>query len=76
MTAAALFLVRAYQRGVSPLLANRCKYHPSCSRYALDALHELGFVRGSILTAWRLLRCNPWSDGGVDYVGDRRLFRP
>ena len=75
MTAAAVLLVRAYRTLVSPLLVPRCKYHPTCSQYALDAYRELGFVRGSVLTAWRLLRCNPWSHGGVDYVGDRTLFR-
>jgi uncharacterized protein len=53
---------------------NTCKYHPSCSQYALDALHHYGLVRGSILAGWRLLRCNPWSRGGVDYVEDQRLF--
>ena len=43
-----------------------CKFHPSCSQYALDALREFGLVRGSVLAGWRLLRCNPWSHGGVD----------
>ena len=43
-----------------------CKYHPSCSQYALDALHKHGLVRGSAKAGWRLLRCNPWSHGGVD----------
>jgi putative membrane protein insertion efficiency factor len=52
-----------------------CKYHPSCSAYAVDAFRELGLVRGAILAGWRLLRCNPWSHGGVDYVHDRSLFR-
>ncbi len=75
MTAVALFLVRAYQRGVSPLLPARCKYHPSCSQYALDALDEFGFVRGGALAAWRLVRCNPWSHGGVDFARDQTLFR-
>ena len=75
MTAAAVVLVRAYRTLVSPLLAPRCKYHPTCSQYALDAYRELGFLRGSALAVWRLLRCNPWSHGGVDYVGDRTLFR-
>jgi putative membrane protein insertion efficiency factor len=75
VTAAAVFLVRVYQRRLSPLFGARCKYHPSCSQYALDAFRELGFARGSLLAGWRLLRCNPWSDGGVDYVSDRSLFR-
>ena len=76
MTAAAVFLIRAYQRGVSPLLGARCKYHPSCSQYALEAVRELGLLRGSLVAGWRLLRCNPWSDGGVDHVRDRGFFRP
>ena len=68
-------LVHIYRWTVSPLLGNRCKYHPSCSQYALDALREYGFLRGSILAGWRLLRCNPWSHGGVDHAKDQRLFR-
>ena len=72
---AAIALVVLYRWTVSPLLGNRCKYHPSCSQYALDALREYGFLKGSILAAWRLLRCNPWSHGGVDYAKDQRLFQ-
>lgn len=74
MTAAARLLVRGYQRAVSPFLQARCKYHPSCSQYALDALREHGFLRGNVLAGWRLLRCNPWSHGGVDYAADQTLF--
>ena len=51
-----------------------CKYHPSCSQYAIDALRELGLARGTILAGWRLLRCNPWSHGGVDYARGQSLF--
>ena len=51
-----------------------CKYHPSCSQYALDALREFGLARGAVLAGWRLLRCNPWSYGGVDYPHDQSLF--
>jgi putative membrane protein insertion efficiency factor len=51
-----------------------CKYHPSCSQYAIDALREQGLVRGTALAGWRLLRCNPWSHGGVDYARDQTLF--
>jgi putative membrane protein insertion efficiency factor len=53
---------------------NTCKYHPSCSQYAIDAFREHGLLRGAVLATWRLLRCNPWSDGGVDHVRDQRLF--
>lgn len=71
---AAIGLLWIYRWTVSPLLGNRCKYYPSCSQYALDALREYGFVKGSVLAGWRLLRCNPWSHGGVDHAHDQRLF--
>ncbi len=67
--------IHAYRALVSPLLGQRCKYHPSCSRYALDALREHGVLRGLVLAGWRLLRCNPWSHGGVDYAHDQTLFK-
>jgi uncharacterized protein len=66
--------IYAYRFLVSPLLGPRCKYHPSCSQYALDALREFGVLRGLVLAGWRLLRCNPWSHGGVDYAHDQTLF--
>jgi uncharacterized protein len=68
--------VRLYQRLVSPALPRRCKYHPSCSQYALDAVRAHGLLRGLVLAAWRLLRCNPWSHGGLDPVEEQTLFRP
>ena len=74
MTAILRLLVRGYQRLLSPLLPTRCKYHPSCSQYALDALREYGLFRGLVLAGWRLLRCNPWSHGGVDYARDQTIF--
>ena len=67
--------VRAYQRLISPLLPRRCKYHPSCSQYAVQAIESYGILRGSALAAWRLLRCNPWSHGGYDPVSDQALFK-
>jgi len=54
--------------------AGTCKYHPSCSQYAIDAFCEFGLVRGGALAARRLLRCNPWSHGGVDYARDQTVF--
>ena len=70
-------LVHAWRHTFGLLVpAGTCKYHPSCSQYALDALHAHGLVKGSAKAAWRLLRCNPWSHGGVDRVSDRTLFRP
>jgi putative membrane protein insertion efficiency factor len=68
--------LRFYQRAISPALPKRCKYHPSCSQYAVDAVRRFGILKGAVLAAWRLLRCNPWSHGGVDFVEDQTLFRP
>lgn len=64
-------VVRGYQLVVSPWIAPRCKYYPSCSAYAVTALREHGAVRGTRLAVWRVLRCNPWSLGGVDHVPAR-----
>jgi putative membrane protein insertion efficiency factor len=67
--------IRLYQRVVSPALPQRCKYHPSCSAYAVQAIRSYGILRGLVLAGWRLLRCNPWSHGGIDPVEQQRLFR-
>jgi len=56
-----------YQKFISPAFAPRCKYYPSCSSYALIAIQNHG-LKGIAMAAWRVLRCNPWSYGGVDYV--------
>jgi putative membrane protein insertion efficiency factor len=71
-----LLPVRAYRRIVSPAMPSRCKYHPSCSAYAVEAVRSYGVVRGSVLAGWRIMRCNPWSHGGFDPVERQRLFRP
>lgn len=62
-------------RLVSRLLPPRCKYHPSCSQYCLDAVRQRGILTGLVLAAWRLLRCNPWSLGGIDEVPKRENSR-
>jgi hypothetical protein len=67
--------IHAYRLLLSPLLGPRCKYYPTCSQYALDAIREFGVLRGFVLAGWRLLRCNPWSHGGVDHAHDQTLFR-
>jgi uncharacterized protein len=54
--------------------AGSCKYHPSCSQYAIDAFRRHGLAKGTVLATWRLLRCNPWSHGGVDHVAQQTLF--
>ena len=63
---AGLGLVYAYRFTLGALFPASCKFHPSCSRYALDAIRKDGLLRGSVRAGWRLLRCNPWSHGGVD----------
>lgn len=61
-----------YRRAISPLYGEVCRYYPSCSRYALEAFQRQGFVAGSILTIWRLLRCNPLTRGGIDDAPERK----
>jgi uncharacterized protein len=67
--------IRAYQRLFSPLVGERCKYYPSCSEYAAQAITKFGILRGLVLAGWRVLRCNPFSHGGYDPVEAQRLFR-
>lgn len=68
-------LVRGYQLAISPWLPPACRFHPSCSHYALEALGRHGALRGAALTAWRLLRCQPFHPGGYDPV-PRRAVSP
>lgn len=63
---AAALLVRLYQETLGRLLAPRCRFHPSCSEYAVRALRMNGLVIGGLQAAWRLLRCGPWTAGGFD----------
>ena len=67
--------LRVYQKLISPLLPPSCKYHPSCSQYAIDAVGTFGPAKGIVLATWRLVRCNPFSHGGYDPVENQRLFR-
>jgi uncharacterized protein len=67
--------IRLYQRLISPAMPARCRYHPTCSAYAVEAVREYGVLRGAVLAVWRVLRCNPWSAGGIDHVSSQRLFR-
>jgi putative membrane protein insertion efficiency factor len=67
LTRCAMLMVRAYQVIAGPYLGGQCRYYPSCSQYSLDAFRKYGFVRGLGKTAWRILRCNPFSPGGIDY---------
>jgi len=67
-----ILLIKVYQRVISPVLPPSCRFYPSCSEYAVEALRVHGFFRGCALTVWRLLRCGPWHPGGVDPVPPRR----
>ncbi len=71
----ALLPIRAYRRWISPMFAPRCRYYPTCSAYAEQSVRELGAVRGLVLAVWRVLRCNPFSNGGIDHVADRPIFK-
>ena len=62
----AIVLVRAYQHLLSPYLGGQCRYYPTCSQYSILAFQRYGFLRGLVKTVWRLLRCNPFSKGGID----------
>jgi putative membrane protein insertion efficiency factor len=64
-----------YRKVLSPAIPRRCKYEPTCSRYAVEAIREYGILKGLVLAGWRLLRCNPWSYGGYDPVEAQRVFR-
>ncbi len=63
-----ILLVRGYQFFISPYFPSSCRYYPTCSHYAIDAIKTHGAIRGVGLTVWRILRCNPWSEGGEDPV--------
>ncbi|WP_084216829.1 membrane protein insertion efficiency factor YidD [Pseudonocardia spinosispora] len=67
-----ILLFRGYQRWISPVLPPSCRFYPSCSAYAIEALRVHGLVRGLGLTVWRLLRCAPWHPGGIDPVPPSR----
>ena len=67
--------ITLYQRVISPAFPRHCKYEPTCSAYASQAIRQYGILRGLVLAGWRLLRCNPFSHGGYDPVSAQRLFR-
>lgn len=63
----ALAALKVYQKLLSPLSPPRCRYYPSCSQYAVEAFQKYSFFKALGKSLWRVLRCNPWSDGGVDH---------
>jgi len=71
-----LALLWIYQRFISPALGPACRYYPSCSQYAVEAIRMHGPLIGPYLAVWRLLRCHPWAEGGLDPVPPRSASRP
>lgn len=68
MSKLAVVPIKMYRRFVSPMLPPSCRYWPSCSEYAMQAIQKHGLFKGGLLGAWRVIRCNPWSKGGIDPV--------
>ncbi len=66
-----LALIRFYKAAISPHTASHCKYIPTCSQYGLEAIERFGALKGTALTVWRILRCNPFSKGGYDPVPEK-----
>ncbi len=63
-----MYIIKFYQKFISPMKKPCCIYYPSCSKYAYEAYEKYGFFKGTYLTVWRILRCNPFSKGGYDPV--------
>ncbi|ATP37792.1 MULTISPECIES: membrane protein insertion efficiency factor YidD [Ligilactobacillus] len=71
-----IFLIRCYQKYISPMFPPTCRYYPTCSNYAIDAIKKHGVVKGIIMGIFRILRCNPFVEGGVDVVPEKfTIFR-
>ena len=66
--------IRCYQRTISAGRERRCKYQPTCSAYAMESIEVHGALKGTMLASWRLMRCNPWSKGGVDWVPQKGMW--
>jgi putative membrane protein insertion efficiency factor len=75
MKTALVALLRLYRFAVSPMYGQVCRYHPTCSAYALEAVEQHGAVKGTWLSVRRVLRCHPWAAGGVDHVPAKTLAR-
>ncbi len=75
LTVILIAIIRGYQIFLSPVLGARCRYYPSCSSFGLGALTQHGPIKATLLTLWRVLRCNPWTPGGVDFVPSGKAWR-
>jgi putative membrane protein insertion efficiency factor len=76
LSAPYIFLIKLYQKVLSPMKAQSCRLHPSCSNYAATAFKTHGPVKGFLLLVWRVLRCNPFTHGGVDPVPSKGHWTP
>ncbi len=76
MRAAALALIRLYQKAISPLFPGCCRFRPTCSEYAYEAVIRHGLIKGTALSVYRLLRCHPLCRGGFDPVPEARPAKP
>lgn len=73
MTTISLYLIKLYQAVISPLLGPRCRFYPTCSQYASEAIHTHGVIKGWGLAFRRILKCHPFHSGGIDMVPERKL---
>lgn len=69
------FPIRVYRKVISPILPPACRFVPTCSEYAIEAIEKFGPIKGSMLASYRILRCNPYSKGGYDPVPDEFTFK-
>lgn len=67
--------IRAYKKFISPVLPKACRFTPTCSEYAIEAIEKFGVIRGSMLASYRIMRCNPFSKGGYDPVPEKFTFK-
>jgi putative membrane protein insertion efficiency factor len=72
----AVFLLRGYKWAISPMFLPACRYVPSCSEYAMEAIDRYGVARGSVMAVWRVLRCHPFARGGLDPVIKLEVSKP
>ena len=69
-----IWFIQLYRKYLSPLKSTKCPYYPSCSQYGLEAVQKYGALKGGLLVLWRILRCNPFSKGGIDPVPEEFYF--
>lgn len=70
-----IFPIQLYKKFLSPMLGNHCRFYPTCSEYAMQAIETHGVIKGILLGTWRILRCNPFCKGGVDKVPPKGKWR-